>query len=276
MSRLAAFAAQTSRGAMPWLVALSACSYLLLGFAQPASNVAALCGRLNALQTFFLPEQDLPVWQIFQAAAADWILMVVAMMAPLVAANVSYVGRVVHASQKAATSIAFLLGYLCVWILSGLLLVPIAFALASLGGWLDLLVSAGIAVVWSMAPIAQWARNRCHGTGRIAAFGLAAQADGCWFGMRTGNACVLACWPWMLLPLQVETGHIALMALTGLFLFADRVAPPATPAWRLPPALETVFGLALLTGGRGRWLKKLAPREIGRFAETDKSAQVRQ
>ncbi len=251
MSRLAAFAVQTSRGALPWLVALSAGSYLLLGFAQPASNVAALCGRLNVAQSVFLPAPNLQFSQILQAVAADWILMVVAMMAPLVAANLSYVGRVVHTSQKVAASIAFLLGYLCVWILSGLLLVPLAFVLALAGAWIDLSLAFGVAVVWSMSPLAQWARNRCHGTSRMAAFGQEAQADGCWFGLRTGAACVFACWPWMLVPLQVETGHIAVMVLTGLYLFADRIAPPAAPVWRLPPALETVLGVSLLPGGRG-------------------------
>lgn len=134
MSRLAAFAVQTSRGAMPWLVALSVGSYLLLGFAQPASNVAALCGRLNVAQSVFLPAPNLQFSQILQAVAADWILMVVAMMTPLVAANLSYVGRVVHASQRGLQvlpfcSVIFASGFcraccLCHWRLSWRLPAP--------------------------------------------------------------------------------------------------------------------------------------------------------
>ncbi|MEC9403699.1 MAG: DUF2182 domain-containing protein, partial [Pseudomonadota bacterium] len=171
MSRLTAFAVQTSRGAMPWLVALSACSYLLLSFAQPASNVAALCGRLNVAQSVFPPAPNLQFSQILQAIAADWILMVVAMMAPLVAANLSYVGRVVHASQKLAASIAFLLAYLCVWILSGLLLVPLAFVLALAGAWIDLSLALGVAVVLCHCPPPPMGRNKIHRPPPDAAFG---------------------------------------------------------------------------------------------------------
>lgn len=245
MPRLAAFRVQLREGPTPWLLAVSAAAYLMIALLPVNASVAALCGRVNSVGLLLKP--GLPGSGFDPGAvAADWILMVVAMMTPLVGAHVAYIGRSVHPSQKGPAITAFVLGYLACWLVSGVVLVPAALLLASLGSGADLWLATAGAIVWSLSPLAQAARNRCHQLGRVAAFGVDAQADSCWLGLKTGVFCILVCWPFMLIPLFVQSGHFVTMIGIGLYLFADRVAPGAPPRWRLPPALETLFGVSLL------------------------------
>lgn len=244
MRRLAALGAQMRQGPTLWLVGISLVAYLVLALQASSERVAALCSRVGSLGVDGLSGLS----PGFETLAADWILMTVAMMSPLVGAQAAYVLRSVTGSQRSPAILAFVLGYLACWVLSGLVLVPAALALALAGGGFSLPVALAGALVWNMSPAAQWARNLCHRQDRIGAFGLEAQVDSCWLGLRTGLACVAACWPFMLVPLQVETGHVAVMMLTGLVLFVDRVTPPADLAWRLPPVLETLMGVSLLKG----------------------------
>jgi len=173
--------------------------------------------------------------------ALSWTLMSVAMMGPLVSGQVAYVWRSVCDRQRRLAVTCFLTGYFAVWVASGLLLVPAVrwFAGAPSSAGLGAAVVASL--VWSASPMAQVARNRCHTTRRLAAFGPAAAADCAGFGGRTGCACVVACWPWMLVPRLLPGWHVPGMMMIGLFLFADRVAPAAAPRWRRPPAFATFW-----------------------------------
>lgn len=275
MARLAAFIAQFRHGPTLWLAGLSAGAYATIALQPPSASVAALCSRagavgLAALTSLELPSPGLPTMgavlpgSVFtgsvatgsagvvqqtlplQAFAADWILMVVAMMSPLVGGSLAYVARSVHRSQKAPATLAFLLGYLAIWILSGLVLVLAALVLSLAAGGAAWVAALVIALVWTMSPLAQQARNDSHRCARIGAFGLNAQADSCWLGLRNGLACLLACWPVMIVPLLVASGHVPVMILAGLVLFADKLAPPAPAQWRLPPFVETLLGAALI------------------------------
>ncbi len=126
-------------------------------------------------------------------------------------------------------------------------MLPIAIGLGMfLPAGIHMLVAITLAAVWCASPWAQYARNQCHMTNRLGAFGLDAVMGATRLGLRTGLNCVLACWPIMLLPLLVDTGHLAAMLGAGVYVFADRVAAASLVQWRIPPAVETAFGGSMI------------------------------
>ncbi len=242
VTRLSAFAAQIGSGSLPALFALSGAAYLALSLLPQTGVVIALCGNIRIAD----------IWRIAQAApngwspiqfAADWWLMVVAMMTPLAALQVSYVRRSSLPQSRVAAAAAFLAAYWTVWFVTILFLFPLVLTLQStVGEEADLPVALLLALIYSASPAAQRARNSCHRTGRIEAFGASALAGCARQGLATGASCVAACWPWMLLPLTVQGLHLVPMILVGAYVFADRIAPAVPPAWGLPPAWGTLFG----------------------------------
>jgi predicted metal-binding membrane protein len=242
LRRLAAFAAQIGPSPLPWLFALSAVAYLSLAARPAAGGVASLCGAFGVMD----------LWQVVQAApllwspgqlAADWVLMVIAMMTPLTALQIAHVGRSSLPGRRAVSVAAFLGGYWTTWFLAIFILFPLGLLVpAIVGDSVDLLAVLGLALAFSASPAAQRARNRCHRMGRIPAFGATALFACARQGLANGGSCVAACWPWMLVPMMAQSYHFLLMLLVGVYLFAERIAPPAQPAWALPPAFGTLFG----------------------------------
>lgn len=195
---------------------------------------------------------DLPdvavLWVAFASPrelARDWLVMVLAMMPLLTAQPIAHVRRCSLSARRLCAMAVFAAGYGACWAAAGLLLIPAA---AAAGAMLPLGASAPIllaaALVWSGSPPAQVARNRCHRLRRIGAFGLGAWRDCLWQGVTTGSACVATCWPWMLVPMAVGTGHVLVMLLVTLVLLAERMMPPAHVRWRLSPALVAIAGPA--------------------------------
>ncbi len=231
---------------------MSGAAYVALFLMSAGSSVWELCGSLTLaeLGKVILTSP----WAISPAAlAADWGLMVVAMMTPLTTPQLAYVRRSVGPGFGAGATMSFLGAYWSIWCLSTVILVPLAMLLMALtGDRLGLPAVLLVAVIHSMSPLAQRARNACHHTVRISPFGASAWADSAGQGFATGLRCLAACWPWMLIPLVVTHGHTAVMMLIGFYLFADRIAPPASLAWRIPPAFETLFGPNLLRQGLSR------------------------
>ena len=126
---------------------------------------------------------------------------------------------------------------------------PAALLLAILlGPGASAVLVLGTALIWSASPVAQLAHNRCHRNLRIGAFGPAADRDCLRQGVTTGMACVATCWPWMLLPALAGAAHLAAMAAVAAFLLAARLAPASPVRWRVPQALEVMFGPRYLTG----------------------------
>ncbi len=239
MGRFAAFTAQLSSSTLPYLFALSGAAYLALILLPQGGAIAELCGTLTVsdLGRLLLTAP----WLVSPGQLAfDWGVMVVAMMTPLIAPLLSHARRSVTAERRWAATIAFLGAYWAVWWASFLMIFPLAIALTTVTG-----DDAGfpaallIAMIYSASPAAQRARNACHVRLRIGAHVF---QDSARQGFFTGLRCIAACWPWMLVPLTVVTGHTALMAVIAFYLFADRITPPAQPGWQIPPAFETLFG----------------------------------
>jgi predicted metal-binding membrane protein len=219
-------------GALPWLVALSA-----VGFAASLTlpwrpHLSALCGSLGRAPASL----DLIVGPQWSPAAvvAEWLIMLIAMMSPLLAQPVTHVWRSSLVARRPRALILFALAYAMVWLTAAGVLVPCAMMLRL--GMPDAapIVAVALAIGWSGSPYAQLSRNRCHRSQGIGAFGRSADRDCLRQGVATGLACVGTCWPWMLVPMMLDAGHAAAMVAVSLVLFLERLAPPAPAAWRLP------------------------------------------
>ncbi|MEL7138787.1 MAG: DUF2182 domain-containing protein [Pseudomonadota bacterium] len=247
MRRLAAFAAHAGAGPLPALLALSGAAYLVLAFMPQTAGLAALCGSLGIEEVWRFPEAVL-FWTSPGALALEWVLMVVAMMTPITAFTLAYAHRSLAPQSRRAGIAGFLLGYWVAWSASIAVVLPLSVLLVSaVGQALAFPVALALALIHAASPMAQRARNRAHGTLRLAPFGLRAMRDCIRLGIVSGLRCIAVCWPWMVLPMTVESWHLVLMMLVGLYLLADRLAPPAPPVWRIPPAWETLMGPSRLS-----------------------------
>lgn len=242
MRRLAAFAAQSGSGPLPALAAVSVLAYALLAALPQGGMVASLCGTIG-IGAFWGYLRTLP-WSLgFGPLVIDWVLMVVAMMTPLVSHQVARVAWSSRPQYKGVAVAGFLVGYWSIWCATIIVLMPAAAALSSVvGKGADLPVAIAIALIYSASPGAQRARNLCHRTAPVPAFGPGILTGSAGRGIAVGAGCIAVCWPWMLVPLTVQSGHLPVMILVGAYLFADRISPPAPTVWRVPPAFEVVFG----------------------------------
>lgn len=242
MPRLAAFRSQIARGAMPWLLAVSAVTIALISLLPHRGGLASLVatarhtGVIAAVVSLCEPA-------IAWRAALDWGLMVIAMMTPLISMPLAYVRRSSAPEAQPGAVAAFLLSYLGCWWGAAAIFVLALLVLASITpSATTLRLAFALSLTWSASPWAQAARNRCHRTVRIGGLPPQVYWDAAGQGVQTASGCILACWPWMLVPMLAHHGHGVLMVAATLYLFAERVAPHSAPSWRVPPALESIFG----------------------------------
>jgi hypothetical protein len=227
---------------MPWLLATSAGAFALVCFLPHHGGLASqVATARDAGVTVAFGALTEPL--VAGRAAVDWGLMVVAMMTPLLSMPLSYVWRSSAPGTHLAATAALLLAYWGSWWLAALVFVPLLLVVASVTSSTAAIVLAfALSMTWSASPWAQAARNRCHRTVRIGGLAPGVYLDSAQQGFQTASGCILACWPWMLVPMLPRHGHLLLMAMVTALLFAERIAPLSSPSWRLPPALESIFG----------------------------------
>jgi predicted metal-binding membrane protein len=165
--------------------------------------------------------------------AADWALMVAAMMAPLLFAPLRHVGDRSFARRRARATLLFVAGYAAAWMMAGMVLQAIALVALWAMPAAPIGLAAAAAMAWQVSPAKQWCLNRCHRRPQLAAFGVAADVDALSFGLTNGAACVGTCWALMLLMLLMASGHFAAMLAVTLFVLAERLENPAPLGWRL-------------------------------------------
>lgn len=136
--------------------------------------------------------------------AAAWLVMLLAMMPPLLERPLASIG-----GRGPAAAGLFLLGYGAVWMAAGAILVLLTIALRA-----PLAVAALAALAWQVSPWKRFCLERCEA--------LPGARDPLRFGLSHGGWCVGAGWALMALPLAVETGHFAAMALVLVVLLAER------------------------------------------------------
>ena len=148
-----------------------------------------------------------------------WMLMVVAMMLPLIADSARSVATRSLWYRRQRAIVAFVLGYLSVWLAAGVVVSLILVGLRS-QAWFDsggaLTVSFLAAVGWQFAPLKKRALIACHRTRPVAPKGLQANLGCIRYGWMIGGSCLLNCWAWMVF--CVMTGHYLGVMLFAMFI----------------------------------------------------------
>lgn len=232
----------------PWplLLLLSAAGLLLSAWTSISAILPEVCGS-NALA--LLLDSGGAGRALFlalnppSALAANWILMLVAMMPPLLAMPLTHVWRSTMTRYRGRAVACFVLGYGAAWVCVGPVLVALALSLRYLAGSSALMLSLAIALVWSASPWQRLALNRSHRFRRIGVFGWARYRDSLSFGVVHASWCIASCWAWMILPLTAGAWHIAAMGVTGVIMLHERLKTPDRPAWRLPVTVADLTGL---------------------------------
>jgi len=162
-----------------------------------------------------------------------WVLMTLAMMAPLLVAPVSHVYYRSLARRRVIMIGLFAAGYVAIWVTAEIILVPVMMASRRLTSNSPALLATFVlvALVWQFSPVKQKCLNRCHSHPPLAAFGNPAKLDALRFGLSHGAWCVGSCWAVMLLPTAFSRHLVAMVAIT-LWLAAERVETPVPPRWR--------------------------------------------
>ncbi|WP_404941112.1 DUF2182 domain-containing protein [Pseudomonas danubii] len=231
------------RGAVPWLLLASLCGWGWLLGSTALLSIPAFCGSLP-LAGYALGWQGIEQALLFNPPGPlllAWLLMLLAMTPLLLVQPLRYVWhRSLRRKRWQAVSL-FVLGFVAVWSLMGLVLLGLVVVTRL---WLGLssLPSLGAALalclLWQASPFKQHCLNQCHRQPRIAAFGWRFVRDCLGFGVTVGSWCVGSCWPLMLLPLLVEQGHLLLMLLCTLWMLYERLLRPRPAQWYWPLALR--------------------------------------
>ena len=233
--------------AFRWLLAPSAAAWLILLWLSAGERSLALClaPRATLLEGFFAN-----MAAGFAAVApirwaAEWVLMIVAMMFPLLVPMVRHVAARNFAAQRERSVGLFVASYALVWlaaaVLSSVALVAVrsAFLALDLAAWTGLICCA-LGAAWQLSAAKVRAVNRCHGTVPLRPWAPHASRDAIGFGLLHGSRCVRACLPVMVLPLAGGHG-LGAMAAVFAILLAERARPK--PQYRLSAIILLLLGL---------------------------------
>lgn len=198
------------------------------------------------------------------SAALGWLMMLVAMMAPMTMPALSFIRSSSFASRRGRMSAFFLAGYALVWMGVGVGMTAFELVLRWIlpGSWLPALALGLVALIWQASPVKQRCLNRCHSHRPLPAFGWEADWGALRMGLVHGGWCVGSCWALMLLPMLLPVGHEVGMLAVAVLMFCERLDPPRVPAWRLR-------GLGTARGVLRMWL--FGPRRSALLARAERS-----
>jgi predicted metal-binding membrane protein len=156
--------------------------------------------------------------------ALSWFVMLLAMMTPLLWQPLAHVWDRSLAERRVRAVLLFLGGYFGTWMpaMAVLTLAAVALRIAVGSAAIAFAIAAGVAVLWQMMPAKAAFLNRCHALRPLPAFGLAADAGSFRYGVQVAAPCIGTCWAMMLLPLASDAAHIAVMAMTALWMLSER------------------------------------------------------
>ena len=165
-----------------------------------------------------------------QATAANlmsWLLMVVAMMFPLVMAQVRQAAFHSLWSRRHRASALFLIGYVLPWLAFGAIVISVQGELPT-DTRASAIVAILIAATWQASPAKRRVLNNCHRILPLAPRGWRANWDCLRFGWRIGTACVCACWALMLV-CAVSDHSILTMSVATMVAIYDRAPQALAP-----------------------------------------------
>ena len=199
------------------------------------------------------------------STAAEAATMLVAMMAPLLAAPLGHVLAQSLARRRRRAVALFLLAYALPWVAAAVVLLALAGWLAASQPRWALPLAVLAAALFQASPLKQRCLNRGHRHPALAAFGAPADLAVVRFGGSHAAWCIGSCSAFMLAPMLVTHGHLAVMAGVTLWLSGERLEEPAKPGWGWRgPAKLARFALSKPRG----WLSRLkadaaSPRGFG-------------
>jgi predicted metal-binding membrane protein len=184
--------------------------------------LAPLCIGTPAASALFLSGlwAAPPAWPL-AAEFAEWALMVIAMMSPLVVLSVRHVAFRSFRQRRHYAIAGFLVGYFGVWIAAGAVLLPALLPLRSLAANDRALITVAgyiVALAWQLAPWKRLALWRCHRTVALPPEGWRADAACIRFGMTIGASCIASCWALMALPALASHGLGAMACIEAAML----------------------------------------------------------
>ena len=234
-----------ARGPLWPLPAISAASWAALLVMVTTPSFARICGGLGRWQALALD------WRLTGPTSllCFFLAMIGAMMAPLLAQNLTCVRAQSLSARRPRATALFMIGYLLPWTLAmaGLWAASGLLVLATRHDLTALALAAGLCLIWQGTPAKAMALRQCHRVPALPAFGLRAEFASFAYGLRTSAWCVVACWAWMLAPLAHSGAHLWLMASAFVVVLGERYSRP--PVIRTRPALMSagaaVIGLAL-------------------------------
>ncbi len=150
-----------------------------------------------------------------------WVVMVAAMMIPVTVPAVRHVARNSLRWRRRRAIGGFLMPYLAVWAIAGLVAVPVIALMEShMPPGLVVVGLLVVAAAWQLLPYHRRFLRDCHRTVPLPPRGRRATLGCARFGIRHGFACVGLCWPLMLLMAAARSWHLVWMvALTAVVAF---------------------------------------------------------
>lgn len=165
---------------------------------------------------------------------ADWPLMLIAMMAPLLIPALRHAYDRSLPGRRWRTMALLVAGYLATWWVAGVVLQELSTGLrAGLGASGALIIGLLLAIAWQFSPAKQRCLNRHHAHPPLAAFGWAADLSALRFGWVQARWCVGCCWSMMLLPLLAGRWQLAVMIPVSLWVWGETFDTPVQPTWRV-------------------------------------------
>ncbi|MFZ6642295.1 DUF2182 domain-containing protein [Undibacterium sp. TC4M20W] len=227
------------------LLLISLAGWLGLAALQFGVRVPEYCGSLANIDLAYLAnigDRLVFVWHTNSRPTmmANWLLMLLAMMSPLLAQEMTYLWQRSLARRRLRALLLFVIAYLLIWSLAGAFIMLASLVLRLVIGdmrWCFAILLA-LALLWQISPAKQYCLNRCHSRPRLAAFGWQADRDSLRYGLQAAFWCGGTCWAWMLAATAAGPAHFPFMLITSAWLLIDRQAPGRVPAWQLPYSLR--------------------------------------
>jgi predicted metal-binding membrane protein len=215
---LASLKRLTWRSPESWSLALSALAWVWL-----AARAASAADPAFGAHAVHQPSGSADAGAATLAVRlADWSLMVVAMMVPLVAASVRMVAARSLWRRRHRAAITFLSSYVLVWSVVGWA------TLAAVTPWLGsvaspVAVTAALlfAAAWQTTSAKQRALMACHRTAPLAPNGWRATRDCAHYGLVAGLRCAASCWA-MMLACALAHHSLLLMAVASVVGWVER------------------------------------------------------
>jgi hypothetical protein len=153
--RGAAVRSPTRPGSLPWLVALSLAGFALADALAIYQVLPGFCGALTLGSLASLTAASMTATGS-SGLIGGWVIMLLAMMPPLVAAPMDHVLASSLPRRRMRAAGLLLLGYGSVWLVAGLLLIPLSVAAMLALQRAAFPLAFLIAITWSCSP---WAKN---------------------------------------------------------------------------------------------------------------------